>query len=81
MLFKISGGCAMSLFFGSSTLPEVAKTIFVDIVATLSHASTSLKSSMDARASEHQVRDIKEFTSCSALTVSIDQPACSRNRH
>jgi hypothetical protein len=71
----------LGLLFGSSTLPEVAKTIVVDIVATLSHASTSLKTSMEAKASEHQVRDIKEFTSCSALTAGIDQPACNRNRH
>jgi hypothetical protein len=52
----------LGLFFGSSTLPEGAKTIVADMVATLSHASASLERSMEARAAEHQVRDIKALT-------------------
>ncbi len=51
----------LGLFFSSSALPEVAKTIVADMAASLSHASTSVESSMEARASEDQVRDIKEF--------------------
>ena len=50
----------VGLFFGSSTLPAVAKTIVADIAATLTHASTSLERSMEARASQDQVRDIEE---------------------
>jgi hypothetical protein len=67
----------LGLFFGSSTLPEIAKTMVADITATLSHASTSLESSMEARASEQQVRDIKE----SAVTFTWHPTRMSGHRH
>ena len=50
----------LGLFFGSSSAPDVANV--ADLVATLSRASTSLERSMEAKASEHQVRDIKGLT-------------------
>ena len=50
----------LGLFFGSSTLPEVARTMVADMVTALSYASKRLESTMEARAFEHQVRDIKE---------------------
>jgi hypothetical protein len=50
----------LGLFLGPSTLPEVAKTLVADVTAALSHASTSLESSMEARASQQRVRDVKE---------------------
>jgi len=51
----------LGLFFSSSTLPEVAKTVVADIAATLSHASRNLEGSLEARASERQVSSIEEL--------------------
>ncbi len=50
----------LGLVFGSPTLAGAAKTIVADLVATLSHASKRLERSMEAKASERQVRNIKE---------------------
>ncbi len=50
----------LGLVFGSPTLPGAAKSIVADLVAPLSHASKRLERSMEARASEHQVRNIEE---------------------
>ena len=50
----------LGLFLSSSTLPGVAKTIVAGVAATLSHASRSLGNSIEARASENRVRDVKE---------------------
>ena len=51
----------LGLFFSSSTLPEVAKTVVADIATTLSHASRNLEGSLEARASERQVSSIEEL--------------------
>ena len=50
----------LGLFLSPSTLPEAAKTIVADVAAAVSRARTNLESSMEARASDQRVRDIKE---------------------
>jgi hypothetical protein len=66
----------LGLFLSPSTLPEAAKTIVADVAAAVSRARTNLGSSMEARASDQRVRDIKE-----PAIASIKHPTRSGHRH
>jgi len=67
----------LGLLLAPSTLLVGAKTFVADVAAAVSRARTNLESSMEARASDQRVRDIKE----PAIASSKHPTRMSGHRH